>query len=160
MFLNLQPVSAQLIFTGFDVPFSAAAGTPVSVEVWARTGTYVGFTASNTDWTMTQTIGGVSQGPMTSVPLVLTTPIALPATSITAIYLHAVLPAMGSSGIRYTGTGALPPQTTWSNTDLVLFSDTTRTGFVAFGGTAFTPRTFSGTLRYAPIDSGFADGFE
>jgi hypothetical protein len=66
--------------------------------------------------------------------------------STTGVYLHSVT---AGAGIRYTGTGAAPPQTTWSNADITLFGDVARTGNVAFGGTQFTPRTFSGTIQYS-----------
>lgn len=160
VFMDLQPVSEPLRFTGFDVPLGAAAGTPVSVEVWTRTGSYVGFTNSNAGWTLTQTVVSESLGPVTPAPFVLSSSVGLPTESIKGIYLHAVLPAASGNGIRYTGTGAAPPQTMWSNTDIVLFSDTARTGFVAFAGSVFTPRTFSGILRYAPDDTLFEDGFD
>jgi hypothetical protein len=162
VFLDLQPGAAALSFTGFDVPLGAAVGLAVSVDVWTRTGTYVGFTGSDVGWTLTQTIDSVSQGGATPAPFVLTTPIPLPAAAVTGIYLHAILPAAGSSGIRYTGVSATPPQTTWSNADLTLFSDTTRTGFAPFAGNQFSPRTFSGIIRYsiAETDTVFADDFE
>lgn len=63
------------------------------------------------------------------------------------------------SGIRYTRSGSLPPVTTRSNADLVLISDTTRTGFILSSGAPFIPRTFSGIIRYAG-DMVFGDGFE
>ena len=159
VFLDLQPVSAPLRLTGFDVPLMATAGTPVTVEVWTRPGSYVGFTNSSTGWTLTQSVTANSGGSSTPVPYVLTTPITLPASGITAIYLQAVLPAAISNGIQYTGIGGSPPQTMWSNATIVLFSDTVRTGFVAFGGMQFTPRTFSGTIRYQS-DALFTNGFE
>ncbi len=162
VFLNLQPVGLALSFTGFDSALGAGAGTSVSVDVWTRSGTYVGFTDSDVGWTLTQTIVGVAQGITTPVPFLMTTPVPLPTGAITGIYLQAVLPATSGIGLRYTGTGALPPQTTWTNADLVLFSDTARTGFTPFGGNLFMPRTFSGTIRYSvnATDFVFADGFE
>lgn len=159
VFLNLQPVAQDLVFKGFDVPLGPTAGTVVSVQVWTRVGSYVGFTDNGAGWTLTQTINGVAQGTMIPAPFVLTTPIALPETQVTGVYLQAIVPALTGSGIRYSGTADAPPQTLWSNSDLVLFADTARTGFVSFGGTQNSPRTFSGTVQYA-FDSVFADGFE
>jgi len=131
----------------------------ISIEVWTRPGSYVGFTDSSAGWTLRQTVSGVAQGQQVSAPFLLSPPISLPASQTTAVYLHAVLPAAASSGIRYTGNALVPPQTMWSNSDIVLFSDTARIGFVPFAGNQNSPRTFSGVLRYT-TDRVFADGFE
>jgi hypothetical protein len=148
VFLDLTPAAAALQVDSFATYFSSAAGTPVQVEVWTRPGSYVGFSNSSAGWTLTQTVTGISSGTATlSAPVVLTTPIVLPTGGPTGIYLHAIT---AGGGIRYTGTGALPPQTTWSNADVTLFSDVARTGAVSFAGTAFNPRTFAGTINYSP----------
>jgi hypothetical protein len=159
VFLNLLPVNQNLVFQGFDVPLGPVSGTVVTVQVWTRPGSYVGFTDSDAGWTLTQTITGVAQGTTTPAPFVLTTPIGLSLSDITAVYLQAILPAASGSGIRYTGISAEPPQTAWSNADLLLFSDTARTGFAPFGGGANVPRTFSGVVHYS-YDALFANGFE
>jgi len=149
IFLNLTPVAGPLQFTGFSSYFSSAAGTAVSIEVWARTGSYVGFTTSNAGWTLVQTVSGVSAGTLTESALInFAQPIQLAAGQTTGIYLHAIT---AGGGIRYTGIGATPPVTTYSNSDLMLFSDTARTGAVSFGGTQNSPRAFSGTVAYSPV---------
>jgi len=146
VFMNLTPVAGPLEFTGFATQFSSAAGTPVSVEVWVRTGSYVGFTTSNTGWTLWQTVSGTSAGTLTnSAVFNLTLPVQLAAGQTMGIYLHAI--TVGG-GIRYFGTGAGGHQTTFSNSDLTLFSDVSRTGAVSFAGTQFSPRTFAGTVTY------------
>jgi hypothetical protein len=149
VFLNLSPVAGPLEFTGFSTYFSSTAGTPVSVEVWVRDGTYVGFTGSSAGWTLLETVNGISAGTATESALInFTAPVALDAGSTTGIYLHAI--TVGG-GIRYTGTGAIPPQTMFSNADISLFSDTARTGNVSFAGTQFSPRTFAGTVTYQAV---------
>lgn len=147
VFLDLTPTTNPLFFEVFEVPTMAALGAPVQVEVWTRPGTYVGSTTSSTGWTLVQTVSGTG-GATTStpVPFTLTPPITLPSGTTTGVYLHSIT---AGGGIRYTGTGALPPQTTWSNADITLFSDVARTGAVSFGGSQFTPRTFSGTIQFA-----------
>jgi hypothetical protein len=147
VFLDLTPSTASLFFEVFETPTNAGPGVPVQVEVWTRPGSYVGFTTSNTGWTLAQTVSGTG-GATTStpVPFTLTPPITLPAGTTTGIYLHSITTG---GGIRYTGTGAAPPQTTWNNPDITLFSDVSRTGAVPFAGTQFTPRTFSGTIQYS-----------
>jgi PEP-CTERM motif len=146
VFLALTPLNPTgSALNSFSTYYGSAAGTAVSVEVWTRPGTYTGFTASNDGWTLTQTLAGTSQGTTTLALLNLTTPIDLPAGTTTSVYLHSVT---AGGGIRYNGTNAAPPTTTWSNTDLQLFSDVSRTGAASFGGTQFSPRTFAGELNY------------
>jgi hypothetical protein len=147
VFLDLTPSTASLFFEVFETPTNAALGAPIQVEVWTRPGSYVGFTTSNTGWTLAQTVSGTG-GATTStpVPFTLTPPITLLAGTTTGVYLHSIT---AGGGIRYTGTGAVPPQTTWTNADITLFGDVARTGNVAFAGTQNTPRTFSGTIQYS-----------
>jgi len=161
VFLDLAPIGPALIVHAFDVPLAPESGVLVDVEVWVRPGSYVGFTGDSTGWTLTQTIQIESLGTDVRVPLVLTTPIDLPAGVITGIYLHAVFPQATGNGLRYSGNSTVPAQTTWANADLTLFSDVARTGFVPFGGSAFTPRTFSGVIHYLPTnDLIFRNGFD
>ena len=146
IFLDLTPATASLFFEVFETPTAAAVGVPVQVEVWTRPGSYVGFTTSNAGWTLAQTVSGTGGATNTPVPFTLTPPLTLLVGTTTGVYLHGIT---AGGGIRYTGTAAAPPQTTWSNADITLFSDVARTGAVAFGGTQFTPRTFSGTIQYS-----------
>ena len=149
VFLNLTPSSQPLDFTGFSTYFASAAGSPVSVEVWIRTGSYSGFTSSSTGWTLWETVAGVSAGSTTESALInFAAPIRLAAGQTMGIYFHSTT---AGGGIRYTGTGGSPPTTMYSNADISLFSDTTRTGTVPFGGTQFSPRTFAGTVAYTVV---------
>lgn len=149
IFMNLTALSQPLNVVSFQTYFSSAVGTPVNVEVYTRPGTYVGFTTSNVGWTLSETVVATSNGTTgLSTPFLLANPIALSTGNVTGVYLHAV--TVGG-GIRYTGTTASPPVTGWSNADLQLFSDTSRTGAVAFAGTQFSPRTFAGNVNYAPV---------
>jgi hypothetical protein len=149
VFMTLTPVGQALNVLSFQTYFSSVAGTPVQVQVWTRPGVYAGFTASSVGWTLSETANAVSAGStVLSTPFVLTNQILLPSAQTTSVYLHAIT---AGGGIRYTGTGAAPPQTTWANADLTLFSDTSRTGAVAFAGTQFSPRTFAGNVNYAPV---------
>lgn len=146
VFLDLTPVAGPLEFTGFSTYFQSAAGSAVSVEVWARTGSYVGFTGSDAGWTLLQTVSGVSAGTtVESAVFSLSLPVQLASGQTMGIYLHSV--TVGG-GIRYTGSNAAPPTTMYSNAELSLFSDTSRTGAVSFGGSQFSPRTFAGTVTY------------
>lgn len=147
VFLDLTPSTASLFFEVFETPTSAAPGAPIQVEVWTRPGSYVGFTASSAGWTLSQTVSGTGgASTSTPVPFTLTPPITLLAGTTTGIYLHSITTG---GGIRYTGTAAIPPQTTWTNADITLFGDVARTGAVAFAGTQNQPRTFSGNIQYS-----------
>jgi hypothetical protein len=147
IFLDLTPTTASLFFEAFHTPTEAAFGDPVQVQVWTRPGSYVGFTTSNAGWTLSQTVSGTGGATNTTpVPFTLSPHLTLLAGTTTAVYLHSVT---GSSGIRYFGTTAAPPQTTWSNADLTLFSDVARTQTVPFAGVQFQPRTFAGTILYS-----------
>jgi hypothetical protein len=149
IFLDLTPATTSLFFEVFETPTNGAPGVTIQVEVWTRPGTYVGSTTSSAGWTLAQTVTGTG-GATTStpVPFTLVPPITLVAGTTTGVYLHSIT---AGAGIRYTGTAAAPPQTTWNNADITLFSDVSRTGAVPFGGTQFTPRTFSGTIQYSTV---------
>jgi uncharacterized protein (TIGR03382 family) len=147
IFLDLTPTGPGLNLTAFSTQFANAAGGATNVEVWTRPGSYVGFTTSNVGWTLSQTVSGVSGGSALNSPdHVLTSPIALPAGQTTAVYLV----GLTGSAIRYFGTGTTSTSN-YSNADLALFTNVSRTGSVAFGGTQFTPRAFVGTLTYEVI---------
>ncbi len=149
IFLELTPTGLPLQVEAFATYFSSTAGSAVTVEVWTRPGSYAGFTASSAGWTLTQTVVGTSGGSTVLSPTItLTTPIFIPAGGPTSIYFHSITTG---GGIRYNGTISAPPITTWSNADVVLFSDTARTGAVAFAGTQFSPRTFAGRIDYTVI---------
>jgi hypothetical protein len=147
VFMDLTPTRT-LRVTSFEAPFGGAAGTIAEVEVWTRPGSYVGFDGSADGWTLTQTVEAERAGTAVNAPIVLSEVITLPADQTTAVYLHVVSGTLGQ-GLRYTGTAGSPPQTTWSNDDLTLFSDVARTGTTPFAGSRFEPRTFSGVVNYA-----------
>lgn len=148
VFMDLTAATQNLNVLSFDTFFAAVAGTAGSVEVYVKSGTYVGSESTAANWTLSQTVGFTSAGTTTLANLLLSTPIALTAGQTTGVYLHGI--TVGNA-LRYNGTTALPPTTTVSNADLTMFSSNTRTGAVAFGGSLFTPRTFAGNINYAPV---------
>lgn len=137
-----------LSITQFDIGgFTGTVGTDVDVEVWIRPGTYVGNNSDSSGWTLTQTLTVTRAGTSTPVAMPLNVNITIPDGETVAVYLQ----ALDSGGIRYTGTGANPPQTTFSDANLELFSDNATTASSAFGGSIFAPRTFSGSVHYTVI---------
>lgn len=137
-----------LSFEGFATYLgSATVGTPASIEVWVRPGSYVGFQGANTGWTLSETVIGFAAGTTTLTPdIFLANAISITQGSTVGIYLHSVTTG---NGIRYTGTGAAPPQTVWGNADITFSGAHARTGAVSFGSTVFTPRTFAGNIIYS-----------
>jgi hypothetical protein len=148
IFFQLTPSTSDITFNAFATYFSSTAGTPVSVEVYTRPGAYAGFTASNAGWTLLETASATSAGTtVLSTPVNLAAPFPITAGSTVSFYLHAI--TVGG-GIRYQGTGTTSTST-FMNADLTLFSDVSRTGAVAFAGTQFTPRAFSGDIIYSVV---------
>ena len=145
IFMDLTSAGLALTVTSFDLYLGGSAGTPGSVEVYTRSGSYVGFDGSSLGWTLAETVAVVSNGSTTLAPLTLSTGISIGASQTLAVYLHSIT---SGNGIRYNGTSGSPPQTTWSDANLTLYSEHARTGNVPFGGTLFTPRTFAGNVNY------------
>jgi murein tripeptide amidase MpaA len=139
VFMDLTAAANPLEVVRFDYVSGLAAGAPVSIEVWTRPGTYVGFHSSPAGWTLhdTVTVSG-SNGTNLRTPLPLNVPLEIGAGETVGVYLIAQ-----AGGIRYTSSGAQP---TWSNTDLTLFSDRARTA--PWSGTLVQTRTFSGSVFY------------
>ncbi len=132
--------------TSFDVQLgSTVVGTLGSIDVYTRSGAYAGFTASNAGWTLVDTITASAAGTSVNTNAALNNQITLLNGQSMSFFL---IGTTTGNSLRYTGTTAVPPQTTWSNADLTLFSDVARTGQVAFAGTQFSPRTFSGAVNY------------
>jgi hypothetical protein len=149
VFMDLTPSSATgLLVTEFESYFNSTAGGASTLAIYTRPGSYVGFTGSSDGWTLVDTVNAISAGTTTLAAITLNTPIVLPGNATTAVY---IAPTSGQA-LRYTGTAANPPQTTWSNDDLTLFSDVARTGTVPFAGTQNSPRVFSGVVHYMPAD--------
>lgn len=145
IFLQLTTNSNAVTITSFNTMYSSTSGTSVTVEIYRRSGSYAGFTASNAGWTLVGTVTTNSAGTTTVAPLnVASLNINLAASTTTSFYLHAT--TVGG-GIRYFGTGTVS-MTNFSDANLALFTDVARTGNVAFGGTSFTPRAFTGSIDY------------
>jgi hypothetical protein len=149
IFLDLTP-NVPLRVISFETPLAGTSGTPATVQIWTRPGSYVGFDGSSAGWTLTQTVTVTRQGSLVNAMLQLEQPLTLPANQTTAVYLQEVMGAF-LNGVQYTGTAANPPQTSWSNAHLTLFSDVGRAGLTPFGGTRFSPRTFAGNVNYQVI---------
>ncbi|MFN7935607.1 MAG: PEP-CTERM sorting domain-containing protein [Bryobacteraceae bacterium] len=142
IFMDFTAGAAAISVTGFETYFGAS--NSLSVAVYTRPGSYAGTDGDSAGWTLHETVNTSSAGPEILAPVPLTTPISIGAGQTVAIYLH----SLTNQGVRYNGTGVSPPQTTWSDANLTVFSDRARTGNVPFAGLLFTPRTFAGNIYY------------
>ncbi len=146
IFLQLTTNTSAITVSKFNTYFSSTNGTPVTVQVYTRSGAYAGFTTSNVGWTLLGTASAISAGTTTAAPMdVASLDIKVPVSSTLSIYLHSIT---AGGGIRYTGTGTTSV-TTYNDANVTLFSDVSRTGAVAFAGTANTPRAFAGSIEYS-----------
>lgn len=145
IFMDFTAGGTALSITSFETYLSASAGISASIEVYTRPGGYSGFDASSAGWTLTETASATSAGSGSLASILLNLPISIGAGDTVAVYLHSIT---SGNGIRYNGTSSNPPQTTWSDANLTLFSDRSRTGNVAFSGSTFSPRTFAGNVHY------------
>jgi hypothetical protein len=147
VFIDLTANATPLIVTGFQTQISQATHPlATTIQVWTRAGTYVGNTGS-AGWTLTQTVYATAAvTTVNSETVDLPVQIQVPAGATTGVYLHSTT----SNSMRITGTSSIVPTTTFSNADITLFTNTTRTTTTAFGGTVTTNRAFSGTIFYVP----------
>jgi hypothetical protein len=119
------------------------AGLGIAVEVWTRlSGSYVGAMHDRRRWMLLETVYGTSNGRNTLTPLKLTTPLPLEPYQTAGIHLVGII-----GGIRYDGTSALPPETTYTFPHFTLYGEHAR-GAPSWTGPLFMPRTWSGTIFY------------
>lgn len=144
VFLDLQATGRPLLVTGFDLYLDGGPGVASSIQVWTREGSYVGATDSDAGWTLSQTIVVASAFDLPT-RVNLRAPIRVMPAQPTGIYLQSTT---FSSGIEYLGLAESPPQTTWTNNDLQLFSDRGVVSDVPFDPNQRTPRTFAGRVLY------------
>ena len=136
---------------GMHVNSSVAVGTPVTVNVFQRRGTYVGATGDATSWRQvaTATVNSAGGGQRTFLSFA------------PAIYL-----APGVNGLAIEQIGASPLYTnlggvrTWGNADLTITAGATQ-ALPTFGAasTLFSPRIWNGALHYSTSTSNGAAGY-
>ncbi|MBK6372799.1 MAG: T9SS type A sorting domain-containing protein [Saprospiraceae bacterium] len=145
VFLSLTTNSTPVNITSFNTMYSSTSGTSVTVEIYSRSGAYAGFTASSAGWNLVGTITTTSAGTTTIAPMDVTSlNIQLAASTTTSFYLQSIT---AGGGIRYFGTG-VTSNTNFNDANLALFSDVARVTTVAFGGSQFSPRAYTGTIDY------------
>ena len=147
--------SVDLRVTAFRFFPNSAAGSPVQVEIMLYPSrSYINNFSDPMGWVLHDTVQTSSAGPAPAeTGVLLSNPIELDAGETVGVYFI----NQESGGVRYTGTSAAPPQTTWMTPELTLYSEHARGG-PPFSGSLFTPRCFSGTVAYEVVSSGcYAD---
>src|SRR5690606_10915896 len=126
----------------FDI--NADTGATFDVEVYAKTGTWVGFEADPSAWTLIGTaVAVVSNGDGVATPLNLTLNYVMAAGETHAFY---VTPTdFSTGGLNYTnGTGT---GNVWASDANIEFLEGGARGY-PFSGSTFQPRVFNGNIHY------------
>jgi hypothetical protein len=127
--------------TQIDYVPGVSAGNAVTVDIYTREGSYVGFDADPSAWTHLGTVNTTSLGTTTSspyTPLELPAPVSLVQNGTTAFYIVGTI-----GGYRYRGSATVNPVV---DQRLSLYSDLARSE--PFAGTANTGRRFMGAVHY------------
>ena len=133
--------STDLVLRRIDYFPVTGVGSPVTVQIYTRPGSYAGFTDSPDGWTLSDSIETTALGgTINATPLTLTNPIVLRQGQTTGVYIVGI-----AGGVRYrTGSTSI----NISNADLAVFTDTARPAL--FGGTPPSgTRSFAGHFYYS-----------
>ncbi len=150
---DLKALSGDVTVNRLDLNLSASAGTVVPVRVYYKTGSYSGYEANASAWTLLGSYSATSAGSShaSSMPI---DNLTLNRGQVYGIYVTST----NSSAFVYTSSAS-----TYTNTDLQL---TTGVGvYYPFGASHayVTPRTWNGTVYYstsgtaAPANDAFAN---
>ena len=117
---------------------SAQTGLTVNLQVWARSGTSVGFEAAPAGWTLVSS--GTATAAATNTPTLFDVSDFILGPGITGIAIRNV-----DFSAEYTnGNGS---NQVYSNADLTLTAGSATNAF--FGGAFNTPRVWNGTINYS-----------
>jgi hypothetical protein len=127
--------ASDITITSLAVSLEAGANT--SIEVWIKSGTYVGFEETQAAWTMVSSTAGVVSAGVDAATFVDVTDFALSSGTMYGMYVTAT----DFGVMNYTNDVA-----TYSNADLQLDLGV-GIGHPRFT-TVFSPRTWNGTINY------------
>ncbi|GEQ87270.1 hypothetical protein ULMS_27780 [Patiriisocius marinistellae] len=131
-------------FQSFDMNLDAGSG---NVEVYFKTGTWVGFESDPAAWTLVATTAVTSAGENLPSPLNLDLDIDVAAGETVAFYVATL-----DLGINYTNgpAGSMVGDILVSDTNIEHLQGGGKTSLAA--GTLFSPRNFNGIVRYETPD--------
>lgn len=132
---DVQALSGDVTINRFDLSLYITAGTVVPVSVYYKTGSYVGYEATASAWTLLGTYSVTSAGPGS--------PSSMPVGNL-------LLTSGQTYGIYLTATDGTPflytnSANTYSNANLQV---TLGAGVYYPFGTVYSPRTWNGTIYY------------
>jgi hypothetical protein len=139
IFFDLTP-NQDITVSQIDFMPAVSAGTPITVDVYIRDGTYIGFDMFPAEWDThytihTTSLGNLSTSALTAIEL--PSPLGIAAHQTAGIYIVGTV-----GGYRYRSSTTQNPV---NDDTLTLFSDLARTE--PFGGSAST-RRFAGSIHY------------
>lgn len=138
-----------VVLTGMTTASQAAPNTIFQIEVYTRSGSALGNTATTgpaasvAGWTLRGTVTATQGADEISLP------IRLPEITVAAGQTVGVGLRFIGAGPRYFGTGA-PPYQVFSNPNLTLTSGDSKSAPFTTGGVFFTSRTLVGSLTFRP----------
>ncbi len=138
---DLEPIN-NLTINSFDI--NMPTGATQTIEVYFKTGTWVGSATTPGDWTLVATTSATSSGAGTPTPLNLDLGIEVAAGNRVAFY---VTSATGS--LIYSG-GTTVGNLYASDTNLKVYEGAAKS--YPFG-TTFQPRNFNGKIVYSTVES-------
>ncbi len=143
-FGNMFDINAvtDVTLNSFDI--NADTGATFDVEVYAKTGTWVGFEADPSAWTLIGTaVGVVSNGDGVATPLNLSLDYVMEAGETHAFYITPT--DFSTGGLNYTnGTGT---GNVFASDANIEFLEGAARGY-PFSGSTFQPRVFNGNIHY------------
>jgi hypothetical protein len=131
--------AAGITVAQLDTNTSLAAGTQFGMDVYTKSGSFVGSENNSGAWTLSASGSGISAGTDQASLVEFTDFVLAPGS-------HGVALVMVGAAHRYSGTSASPPPTFFSNADLSITGGKALN--VPWTGTPFSPRMWNGTVRY------------
>ncbi len=147
VFFDVEALTS-MAWTRIDLNLDQAVGAAGSVDVYVRSGSYVGNTASAAGWTLASTAGVTAAGPDVPSPAALSVPVLLPVGS------HAIAVVHHGVAARYT-SGAMQVEACG---ELAIEAGAAQNS--PFSGVAFTPRTANLRVHYVPGPDALAFGID
>ena len=139
VYFDVTTASQTLSIDSLDINTSGTG--PLTVQVFFKVGTSVGFETTSAAWTLAATATGIGAGLNNPSRVVLDVPLQL---TLADTYGIALVSTLGHNYTNGTGTNQ-----NFSNADLSIALG--KASNPVFGGTLFSPRIWNGTIYYSPV---------